>query len=67
MSRTPAHSVISERRSSGITTLVAAIVFAVRTAAPLNVLWRIPIVFFVIHVCWGAGFWLGLFEANRRL
>jgi hypothetical protein len=28
MSRTPAHSVISERRSSGITTLVAAIVFA---------------------------------------
>jgi succinoglycan biosynthesis protein ExoA len=40
---------------------VAAIFFAVKTAAPLNVLWRIPIVFFVIHVCWGAGFWLGLF------
>lgn len=47
--------------------IAAAILFAVRTAAPLDVLWRIPIVFFVIHITWGAGFWVGLIEANRRL
>src|SRR5690606_11263128 len=47
--------------------IAAAVFFAFRTAAPLGVLWRIPIVFLVIHVSWGAGFWVGLLRVNYRL
>ena len=46
--------------------VAAAIFFAVRTATPLDVLWRIPVVFFVIHICWGAGFWVGLSDLGRQ-
>ena len=28
-------------------------------------LWRLPLVFFTIHVAWGLGFWLGLFSNEK--
>lgn len=46
----------------------AAVFFSFRAAAPLNIRWRIPVVFFVIHVTWGVGFWVGILsEIGRSL
>lgn len=35
-----------------------------RIAGDLRLLWRLPLVYLTIHVCWGTGFWLGLLHSG---
>jgi hypothetical protein len=44
-----------------------ALLFSVRVARkqPTQTFWLIPCVFAVVHVAWGAGFWVGIFRLTR--
>ncbi len=37
-----------------------------RPERALGLFWRLPLVYLTIHLCWGTGFWLGLFSSAIR-
>lgn len=46
---------------------IANLYFSFKAAARLTpkIAWRIPLVFFTIHLAWGIGFWMGLLNRDK--